>query len=206
MAINPPQFDRPEIPFAKVLARLGYAQGKTALDPKTAALIDEELGVAQKLITGRQTVAFSKIHRLPPDRVELEPGLNVQSVKIFQLLEGCEKAYGFAVTIGPALEEKRNRYIDAKETTRAVILDAIGSVAADELAELTHRQLAADAAQEGMTATRRFSPGYGDWPLTSQQTFLHWLGAAAIGIRLTENCQMLPEKSVSALLGFKPVR
>lgn len=45
----------------------------------------------------------------------------------------------------------------------------------------------------------RFSPGYGDVPLSFQRPFLEWLEARRIGVTLTESCLMQPEKSVSAL-------
>jgi cobalamin-dependent methionine synthase I len=62
------------------------------------------------------------------------------------------------------------------------------------------------AAKRGLVTTRRYSPGYGDWGVSAQKDFLAWLGAGHIGIKLTESSQMLPEKSVSAILGIKQVR
>jgi cobalamin-dependent methionine synthase I len=121
-------------------------------------------------------------------------------VKLFQ---DCVKAYGIAVTIGPFLEQKRGVYISENEPARAVILDAIGSVAAEQLAEMAQTRIREEAEKAGLTTTRRFSPGYGDWPIESQKEFLKWLGAENIGINLNANFQMIPEKSVSAILGVK---
>lgn len=203
MAINPPQFSRIEVPFDKILARLGYAYGQTKLDPQTEQLIREETENGRRLITAHQAMASAPVRFPEPGAVLIEPELLVRSQKIVELLQGCDTAYGFAVTIGIHLEERRNQYLNRRETARALILDAIGSVAAEELAEITQRQIAEQAAREHKTTTKRFSPGYGDWPLASQQTFLQWLGAANIGIRLTDRSQMVPEKSISALLGVK---
>jgi cobalamin-dependent methionine synthase I len=82
-------------------------------------------------------------------------------------------------------------------------LDAIGSEGAELLADITNKQLCAEAKNNGGTCTMRFSPGYGDWAVTGQKDFLNWLGVARIGIRLTEHSQMLPEKSVSAIIGVR---
>jgi len=191
-----------DISREKVLARLGYAQGKTLLDPQTSNLIDEELAGAFRLITPRQVVALSPV-TLIGDGVALNPGFSIASAAIRDLLAGCAEAAGFAVTIGKNLEEKRSAYGTAGEHTRALILDAIGSVITEELAERTHRQIAADAAQRSLAATRRFSPGYGDWRLEGQKAFLVWLGASRIGIKLNPASLMFPEKSVTALLGLK---
>lgn len=49
----------------------------------------------------------------------------------------------------------------------------------------------------------RFSPGYGDVPLSFQRPFLEWLEARRIGVTLTEGFLMQPEKSVSALQAMR---
>ncbi|MHB9155008.1 MAG: vitamin B12 dependent-methionine synthase activation domain-containing protein [Endomicrobiales bacterium] len=201
--INPAQFSRIDIPWDKVLARLGFARGKTRLDRKTETLLREEIETAGKLIVPKQVISSSPVRVAGPGKVFLDPGFEIESEKIFQLLKDCGEAFGFAVTIGPNLEEKRDRYLEEKETARALALDAAGSVAAEELAALTHCQIKERAAQKHGKATMRFSPGYGDWPLSGQRGFLAWLGAKNIGIRLNEDFQMLPEKSVSAIVGIK---
>lgn len=187
----------------KVLARLGYAKGKTVADAKTGSIITEELDAARKLIVPKHVTAFSGIVFPDASSVLLEPGFCIQSADIRKLLDGCSKACGFAVTIGRFLEDKRNNYIKENQATRALVLDAIGSVAVEELAESINKDIAGEAAKDGLKATRRFSPGYGDWKLEGQKDFLQWLGAAAAGIKLSETFQMIPEKSVSAILGIK---
>jgi hypothetical protein len=206
MTVQPPQFSRPDLPFDKILARLGYARGKTKIDVQTEAMIQEEIEAGKRLIVPRQAVASAPVRRPAEGVVALDPGLTITSLKIYELLHDCVTAYGFAVTIGPHLEERRNQHLNRRETARALILDAIGSVATEELAEITHNQIAAAAAKDGLVVTRRFSPGYGDWALPSQREFLLWLGAQNIGIRLTPAFQMLPEKSVSAIIGAKPLK
>lgn len=186
-----------------VLARLGYAPGVTALDEATAVLIAEETAGARALIIPREAVAHAPVLRPAPGTVSLAPGLVIVSRHIDHLLAPCTEAYGLAVTIGPHLEMKRDRYLARGETTRALILDAIGSVAAETLAEEAHTRIRAAAEARGLTATPRFSPGYGDWPVSAQADFLRWLAADGIGIRLTVQSQMIPEKSVSAILGIR---
>ena len=58
------------------------------------------------------------------------------------------------------------------------------------------------AAAEGKSCTWRFSPGYGDLPLVCQRDFLGLLDAPRqIGLTLTPQLMMVPEKSVSAIIG-----
>ena len=53
----------------------------------------------------------------------------------------------------------------------------------------------------------RFSPGYGDFPLSAQKEILDGLEAGKrIGITLTEGGLMMPSKSVTAVIGISPVK
>jgi cobalamin-dependent methionine synthase I len=194
---------RLKIAAAAVLARLGFSKDTTVLDAATAAMIAQETECAHALIIPRQAIAHAPVCRVKTNVISLSPGLVISSAHIAQLLAGCDVAYGFAVTIGPHLEEKRNLYLSRKETSRALVLDAIGSVAAEELAGLTHQEIRTHAAAQKMAATPRYSPGYGDWGLTAQPDFLKWLAAEQIGIHLNDHCQMIPEKSVSAIVGIR---
>ncbi|MBN1621125.1 MAG: hypothetical protein JW871_00860 [Endomicrobiales bacterium] len=201
MKINMPQFANIEIPLNKILVRLGYASGKTKIDSKTEDIINEEIGISRKLILPQQVIASSEIVLQNQYKISLEPGLIIQSHKLHDLLNKCSVAYGLAVTIGPHLEQKRDEYSKQKDVTKALILDAVGSVAVEELAEITNKQISDTENKKGLKTTMRFSPGYGDWDIKGQKDFLKWLGADTIGIKLTKNYQMLPEKSVSAILG-----
>ena len=187
----------------KVLVRLGYARGRTVVNPKTENLLEDEIRTASKLISAKHVIAFSGINRGPKGNILLEPGFEIHSKDISELLKDCVKAYGFAVTIGGFIEDKRNAYIKDNQTTKALMLDAVGSVAAEELADIINKHITAEAEKDGLKTTRRFSPGYGDWKLEEQKAFLEWLGAKSAGIKLTGSFQMIPEKSVSAIIGIK---
>ena len=201
MNINPNQFQNIQIPYNKLLARLGFAHGITKLDNKINEIIAAESKLGLTIINPKQVISSSKVSAETAGIIALEPKLLIKSSKIYSLLNNCSLAYGFAVTIGPGLEEKRNQYIKDKETTRALVLDAIGSVLAEELADITNKQIIAENPRK--KTTMRFSPGYGDWDLSGQIDFLKWLSAGQIGVKLNESFQMMPEKSVSAILGVK---
>ena len=50
--------------------------------------------------------------------------------------------------------------------------------------------------------TPRFSPGYGDWELSAQKDILRVCGGNQIGISVSDNFMMSPQKSVSAVFGL----
>lgn len=56
--------------------------------------------------------------------------------------------------------------------------------------------------EKGLYLRPRFSPGYGDFPLSAQKEILDGLEAGKrIGITLTEGYLMMPSKSVTAVIG-----
>lgn len=191
-----------KISYDKVLARLGYSKSRTLLDEKTGTLIRETLEAAQKLIKPKAVIAFENITVID-NIITFESGYKIESYDTAKLLAGCFKAYGIAVTIGNALEHKRNDFLLKKETFKGLIFDAAGSVAAEEAITSAAEQIKEFEEKSNNIMTRRFSPGYGDWKLETQKEFLKWLGASHIGIRLTAAYLMQPEKSVSALAGVQ---
>ncbi|MFC1501711.1 vitamin B12 dependent-methionine synthase activation domain-containing protein [Elusimicrobiota bacterium] len=199
MVIQPQQFKNIDIPKDKVLARLGFTQKKASADTSIQNIVDSEIVLAKKLILLKQVVASSKIEFLKPNIIKLQPNLKIISSKLYRFLNGYNLAFGFAVTIGPALEEKRQLYISDKQSTKALVLDAVGSVIAEELAEITNKQIS----ERFTHSSKRFSPGYGDWDISGQADFLKWLDAEKIGIKLNNKFIMTPEKSVSAIIGIK---
>jgi hypothetical protein len=199
-----------EISYNKLLARLGYLQTKTKLDENTAGMIKEILSLAQKLIKPKAVIAFENITAINGDKtsngISFENGYKIKSGNIKGLLKNCFKAYGIGITVGVALELKRDEFLKRKEIFNALILDAAGSVAAEETINLANAQVKAYEEKNDNMLTRRYSPGYGDWILEDNRQFLNWIGAEHIGIKLNEFCQMKPEKSVSALIGVVKVR
>ena len=64
-------------------------------------------------------------------------------------------------------------------------------------------ELSAQVEGEGLTLTGRFSPGYGDLPLTLQPALLERMQAYRIGLTVNAGGQLQPEKSVTALCGLR---
>jgi hypothetical protein len=100
-------------------------------------------------------------------------------------------------TIGPALEAEVTRLSGSGGLLGAVVLDAIGSVAAEAAATYMDERIAAEAAREGLKTSCRASPGYGDWDVREQAGIFKLLPAGRIGVRLSETFMMSPRKSVS---------
>lgn len=124
----------------------------------------------------------------------------VHSAALARNLMGCSRAILFAATIGSTADRLRMQ-MQVRSPARAVVLDAMGTAAVEALCD----SLCAEWRQAcaPLQLRPRFSPGYGDLPLTFQQTLLTLLDAPRqAGITLTEGLMMLPHKSVSAIVGI----
>jgi len=121
----------------------------------------------------------------------LSPGLGLQAPPGLSLGLGL-------VTIGFELERQVSNLIAKGEATRALLLDAAGSAAAEEAADELERHIHAGR------VLRRFSPGYGSWPLTAQRALFELLPHEEIEVRLLPSCLMTPRKSVSFAVWLGP--
>jgi hypothetical protein len=111
-------------------------------------------------------------------------------------------------TIGPALEERVTALSKEGDMLAAVVLDAIGSAAAEAVARYANDRIDDMAAEEGLRTSCRASPGYGDWDVKEQIALFELVPAGRIGVTLTESGMMVPRKSVSFAVHIakEPVR
>ena len=110
----------------------------------------------------------------------------------------------FLVTIGNHLEETAYRLAEDGLILQATVLDAIGSVAAERVADFVQDRIGEIANDQGLVISQRFSPGYCDWDLGQQKMVFWAVNGASMGIRLTERCLMIPQKSISGIIGIGP--
>ena len=119
-------------------------------------------------------------------------------------LRDCRRAFLFVATLGPGPD----RLVRRLEATGRVADAAWAQAAAGELEDAWCDDVVAllsrDPAVAGCALRPRFSPGYGDVPLTVQRPFLAAVDASRrIGVTLTESLLMVPTKTVSAFVGVE---
>jgi len=118
------------------------------------------------------------------------------------VFKDAEKVALCLCTIGPDLEDEINQLMEKNEMVRALILDSLGSEAAEEVAIQSDRRLADMARELRFWPSKRYSPGYGKWDVKEQKYIFQVLPGKDIGVSLTESCMMLPRKSVSFRINF----
>ena len=181
---------------ARVLRYLGM--GGKQPDDRTAQMV-------QECIAQFKTAAAYKVCWLTvPIRVE-EKGVDfglfyAPGQSLARNLQGCQQAVVFAATTGMQAEQQRKRRMVASPAG-ALVLDAVGTAAAEAVCD----RFCADrrAQLPGQSLRPRFSPGYGDLPLQLQKELLACLDShRKIGLSLSQNLMMIPQKSVTAIVGI----
>lgn len=122
---------------------------------------------------------------------------------IAEHLTGCRAAYLVCGTIGVGFDALQRR-VSISSGVDALVAQAIGAALIEKWMDDTNVEIAKELAP-GETLIKRYSPGYGDFPLEKQRTLLAILDASrTVGVSLTNTLLMVPSKSVSAIVGVKP--
>lgn len=122
---------------------------------------------------------------------------------INKLLKDCDKCILMAVTLGNNIE-RRIRFYERVDLTKAVILDACATTAVEEICDLIQNKIKEECIKEEESLTFRYSPGYGDLSLDIQKKFINVLNAERrIGVTVSEHMLLFPRKSVTAIIGIK---
>ena len=130
-------------------------------------------------------------------------GFSLPSADLARRLAKCNEAILLTATVGLALD----RYI-AREgrisPARALCAQALGTERVEALCDAFCEQMNETLHSEGARLTSRFSPGYGDLPLTAQHALFALLSPEKhVGVTLTDTLLMSPTKSVSAITGIE---
>lgn len=138
--------------------------------------------------------------RQSEDGVALEgSGVTLTGRLASKMLQSCNTAVLLCCTLGIAFEQ-RLRAMERRDMGAAVILDACGSAWVESGCDEAQCEIAERFAPRFLTD--RFSPGYGDLPLSLQPSVLSALDAERrLGIHLSESYLMTPSKSVTAVIG-----
>lgn len=176
-----------EVDRAEVIRLLGRSGRPAEVSARVGALLD------QMLVASRQCL-------VPRGVYVLAAGKDLPGSSVFSHLERM----AFCVcTIGPELEAQVAELTRRDELAAAVVLDAVGSAAAEATADCLEQRIRQEAGP-GLQVSCRASPGYGDWDVREQRSIFALVPAAQIGVRLSESCMMIPRKSVSFAVHIAP--
>lgn len=116
----------------------------------------------------------------------------------------CNKIILFAATIGIDVE-RQIRIAGVKNVSDSVIMDSCASTLIEAVCDNIDTKFRLK--NVGKYLTFRFSPGYGDLPISTQREFSHILDTGKkIGLNISESGIMIPRKSVTAIIGVSDIK
>ena len=123
----------------------------------------------------------------------------IKSQTLAQHLCGSGKCAVMAATLGHEVDRILRR-LQYSDMAKAVAADECASALVEEICDSAEKEIAQKAMKQGYFTTSRYSPGYGDFSLDNQVTVLELAGIR--GVSITEDNLLLPQKSVTAIIGY----
>lgn len=155
-------------------------------------LLTEQMDRCEKQLI---EVAWPKgVYRIMP-----VDGLDLKGSAIKKHLAGCHQMAIMGTTLGAQIDMLIRRS-QVRDMADAVILDCGASVLIEQACDLFQGDIAANI--EGYL-TGRYSPGYGDLPIETQDRLIQVIDSPRkIGLTVNQSHIMIPRKSVTAILGI----
>jgi hypothetical protein len=199
-------FQHLQAPYQKSLiyTRLGYEKTKTALEPGRRKQIEKWILEAQSLCDITATYRMFPIRAVEAAAVKLAEGIEFPGKSLARLLARSASAILMAATSGCKITDEISRLQQAGEMTKALVYDAAASEITDAGLDWLTAFIRRPLTRQGQSLTHmRFSPGYGDLGLENQRIMVQALELEKYGVKLTESCLLVPEKTVTAIMGIE---
>lgn len=185
----------------KTLLRYAGAAANAADDPALSSLLEECITELSSITTG--LICYG-VFPLEEAGEYLHAGFAPLPSRILrEYWQDCREVLVFAATVGLAFDRAVTRAA-ARSPAKALLLDALGTERVEALCDAFCHRMAAAWEEKNAILTPRFSPGYGDLPLTFQREIFRSLNCSQhIGLTLNQSLSMSPSKSVTALVGIR---
>ena len=141
------EFEDIEINMDQVCRNLGYVSD-FKLTPRVSSLINEYSEQSSQLIEPAYSYVIRDIEGVRKSCVFIEGSIVFESEVIAKLLKPCSKLALLIATIGSRLEEMVGQLSVHKRLLQASVLDAIGSVAVENVANIVQEKIRKEACEQ----------------------------------------------------------
>ncbi len=180
-----------------------YMGVKGEPDDAVRKLIERADEIARKNIVPKYVYRISEAELLDSGVMLVNLGLLLTGNDIKKHLSGCRKAVVFAATLS-SQADKLIRQAGVTDVADALAMDCVCSALIEQVCDKAEEEIF--GVVKVAYRTWRFSPGYGDLPITLQEDLLKALNAQRrIGLTVTSENIMVPSKSVTAIIGISDV-
>jgi hypothetical protein len=200
MKINQLNSNQIDVNISEALRYMGYKNN--IVDNETSRLIHESIHELKEICQLKYIYHIYDITK-ENDNIIFENSLiNIKSKDLSNLFKSSTQVAVMAATLGFEVE-KRIRYYSMNNITKAVIFDACAASYIEALCNYIEDEIKELADSSGCNITYRYSPGYGDVPISHQESILTSLNAQKlIGLTVSDSSILIPRKSVTAFIGF----
>ncbi len=194
------------VPERKIYSRLGHNRYLTKMSDAQREKVEAAIAQGVSLCQLRGVWGRFEISKWTAEQVEFGDGNVFESCKLAELLKESKSLVIFAVTAGADIVESAAKLAGQGDGVGALAYDATGSEMVDAAAEWVQQYLNQQFKRGNEILTkRRFSPGYGDLELKNQALLFKLLDIEKLGVKLTEDFLMTPEKTVTAIAGIQNI-
>ena len=181
--------------------RLSGVKGENKkMSPKLEQIIDEKINQAQNLIVPKALYVIKDVAEVDDEKVFFKDESHIRVKSFRKFISSIEKMAIALCTLGKLIDEEISDLNHKGSYTEALILDIIGSVAVEDIANKINFLVCEKAERIGLRASQRFSPGYGNFDLSEQENIFRILNAGEIDVSLTKSYMMVPKKTISFCL------
>jgi len=187
-----------------IMSRLGHSSRSTALSARDQSFMDETISLGLALCRNQGAAGRFAVKNHIIQAVTLEDRTCMESRQLAKMLQKSHEVLFMAGTAGPEITDRISIEMEKGNAATAVVLDAVASASADMILDWIMDMFNKMLQKEGSRLTRRrYSPGFGDLPLSNQAIIFRLLDLERLNLRLKESMMLEPEKSVLALAGIE---
>lgn len=188
-----------EVNRREVRRYLGY--GKNEADEAVSSLIEDSIAKLKAAVYPKAVYRVFPLAFGEGDQMDLT-AFCVKSKHLARNLQGCREVILFAATLGIQADQLILR-LSRTKMSQAVVMQAAAAAMIEAYCDAWQEELRDLFRTQGKYLRPRFSPGYGDFPLEAQASFMQALDCPKkIGLTATDTFLLAPSKSVTAVMGI----
>jgi hypothetical protein len=180
------------------------AQGGSLRLPAARDIARRQLALAGQLVSPAIVFDWFAVDRPKERRITVD-GVAFTLGRHASLLDGAREVLLAVATIGLALEERCRTLQEEGEPLQLFLLHEAGVFTVGKLVERVHAIAETKAAERRWGVSAELAPGQlAGWATSEQLLFGRLLDLESIGARVTDGGLLVPQKSVSLMIGAGP--